>query len=246
MVNDDDLVVKRRPEAGILPAVDPDVRPYRVAPRNRLPPLAKGRSIQRHATTDDGHQPAARLQSQKGLLYVPRPELGSVSVHAAAGRREGRIHDDGVVALFGRQKIVEPFGVERRRLEALEFQKCPPTKVDFIRVHLCAREPCQEGDVAGAGAWFKYDHVTAQRGRFDCYQRLSRRRAELLKVELMLVAPRLNGKACLLRVQLLDCGGGVGHIEVDFLEIDVESGLDGIIGVTRIAGSTSEFLAGQY
>ncbi len=56
------------------------------------------------------------------VIGGPRLERRAASPHATAGRREWRVHYDGVVELVRRKKIVETFGVKRRRrAELLEL-----------------------------------------------------------------------------------------------------------------------------
>ena len=76
--------------------------------------------------------------------------------HAIAGLRERRVHYDGVVELVRRKKIVEAFGVKRRRLESLKRQQAQPTLVDLVCIDIGARQSCQDRDVARARAGFEW------------------------------------------------------------------------------------------
>jgi len=119
-VNHDDLVVERRAELGVRGSVDAQVRPNVVALPDSGPPSPKCGPLQSHPATHDGNQSSTGLEAQQCLLDVPRPEYRAMSPHTTAGRRERRVHYDGVVELVRRKKIVETFGVKRRRLESLK------------------------------------------------------------------------------------------------------------------------------
>jgi hypothetical protein len=119
-VDDDDLVVERGAEAGVLVAVDADVGAHVIAAADFRPPVTKARPIAGHAAAYNGHQASTRLESQEGLLDVAGSEGSAVSGNSASGGREGWVHYDGVIGLFQGEEIVQPFGIECRRLESLQ------------------------------------------------------------------------------------------------------------------------------
>jgi hypothetical protein len=119
-VDDDDLVAERGAEAGVLMAVDADVGTHVIATADFQPPVTKAGPIAGHAAADDGDQAPTRLESQEGLLDVSGSEGSAVSGDSASGGREGWIHDDGMISLFGGKKIIQAFGIECRGLESLQ------------------------------------------------------------------------------------------------------------------------------
>jgi hypothetical protein len=99
-VDDDNLVAERGAEAGVFLAVNADVGTHAIAAADFLPPVTKPGPVAGHAAANDGDQASARIESQEGLLDVAGSEGGAVPVHSAAGGREGRIHDDGMIGFF--------------------------------------------------------------------------------------------------------------------------------------------------
>ena len=245
VVDDDDLVAERGAKAGVLPAVDADVGPHVVAAADLRPPVTKTRPVAGHAAADDGDQASARLEPQEGLLDVAGSEGGAVSVDAAAGGREGRIHHDGVIGLLRGKEIVEAFGVERRRLEPLQAEQFTPAGVDFIGVHVRPEKSGENRDIARSGTRLQDRHPRTEGGRLDDHQCLGRRRAELLELNLRLVASGLEGQPGLLGEKPVDRGGDVAKVNPRPMQIDVQSRLGGVIGVTAVPGRTAENLLGQ-
>ena len=118
-VDDDDLVIERGAKAGVLPAVHPDVGTHAIAALDVDPPVTKPGPVGGHTAAHNGDQASARFESEEGLLDVAGSKRRAVSCNAAAGGRKRRVHDDGMVRVFRRKKIIEAFGVERRGLESL-------------------------------------------------------------------------------------------------------------------------------
>jgi len=99
-VNDDDLVVEFGAEPGVLAAIDADVGTHVIAAADFPPPVTKAGPVVGHAAAHDGDQASARPESQEALLDVAGSEGGAVSCDSAAGGREGRVHDDGMIGFF--------------------------------------------------------------------------------------------------------------------------------------------------
>lgn len=99
VVNDQDLVIEARAETTVGAAIEPKIGADVVAALDALPPGPESRAIGSHPPADDGDEPATWLQAKKGLFDVPRPKCGPMTLDPPAGRREGRVHHDGIEAL---------------------------------------------------------------------------------------------------------------------------------------------------
>jgi hypothetical protein len=119
-VDNNDLVVERGAEAGVLFAVDADIGSHMIAAADLLPPPPKAYPVVGHAATNDGNQPTAAFEPQKSLLDVPCSEGRAMSDDSAPGGRKWWIHYDGMISFVEGEKIVEAFGIECRRLESLQ------------------------------------------------------------------------------------------------------------------------------
>lgn len=244
-VYDDDLVAKRGAEAGVLVAVDADVGTHVIAAADFRPPVTKPGPIAGHAAAHDGNQASARLEPQEGLLDVAGTESGAVPVDSASGRREGRVHHDGMKSVFQGEEIIQTFGIECGGLESLQGEQLTPTWVDFVGVNVCSQKPGENRDIARSGARLQDRHSRAESGHFDDHKGLGRRRAELLKLNLRLVTSGLEGQSGLLGKEFVDRGGDVAKVKTHPVQIDVQSRLGGIIGVTAVPGRTAKNLLGQ-
>jgi hypothetical protein len=245
VINHDDLIVERRPELGILPAVHADIGPHAIALTDRGPPITKSRTIHRHPAADDRDQPTTGLEPQKRLLNVSRSKGGSMSIHSTAGRGKRRVHHNGVVALLGRQKIVQTLGIHRRRLESLKGQQISPARIDFIGFNLGAGQSCEDRDVSRARARFKHIHARTKRRRLHDDQCLGGRRTELLEFDLLLIARRLRGQSLLFSKKPVNCGWRIAEVEADLIQVDVETRFGRIVGIAAVAGCGSEDVMGQ-
>jgi hypothetical protein len=85
MIDDDDLVVERGAEAGVLMAVDADVGAHVIAAADFRPPVTKAGPIAGHAAAHNGDQATTRPESQEALLDVAGSEGGAVSGDPASG-----------------------------------------------------------------------------------------------------------------------------------------------------------------
>ena len=244
-VDDDDLVAELGAEAGVLLAVDADVGTHVIAAADFRPPVTKAGPVGSHAAAHDGDQASARLEPQEGLLDVAGSEGGAVAVDSAAGGREGRVHHDGMIGFFQGEEIVETFSIECRGLESLQGEQLTAAWVDFIGVHVCSKEPGENRNIARSGTRLQDRHSRAECGCFDDDEGLGRRRAELLKLNLRLVTSGLDGQSGLLGEKLVERGGDVAKVKTHPVQIDVESRLGGVIGVTAVPGRTAENLLGQ-
>src|SRR4029079_5908592 len=99
-------------ESGILLAVDADVRAHTVLLINLGPPFRELRAAKGHPAADDRDEAPTRPKTQESLLDVPGPEFGPMAIHAIAGGRERRVHDDRVVALISGKQVVQALGIE--------------------------------------------------------------------------------------------------------------------------------------
>jgi len=187
MIDDNDLVVVARAEAGIDSPIHAEIGPDRVALADRVPPLVDFRPLESELRPNNRHEPAARLEPQERLLDVPGAERTVVSAHPAAGGGKRRVHHHGVIGLLGRQQVIEPLGVESRRLEALQHEQMLAPDVDLIRIHMGPGQAGHDGNVARPCARFQGGHPHAKPCGADHQQCLSMRSAELLKLDLRLV-----------------------------------------------------------
>jgi hypothetical protein len=243
-VDDDDLVIERGAEAGVLVAVDADVGAHVIAAADFRPPVTKPGPIAGHAAAHNGDQASTRLEPQEGLLDVAGSEDGAVSGDSASGGREGWIHYDGMISPFQGEEIVEAFGIECRRLESLQGEQLTPAWVDFVGVYVCSKEPGENRNIAGPGARLQDRHSRAECGCFDDHEGLGGRRAELLKLDLNLVTSGLKGQPGLCGKKFVDRGRDVAKVKTDPVEIDIDARLGGIIGVTAVTGRTAKNLLG--
>jgi hypothetical protein len=238
-VDDDDLVVERGAEAGVLLAVDADVGAHVIAAADFRPPVTKPGPIAGHAAAHNGDQASAGLESQEGLLDVAGSEGRAVSGDSASGGREGWVHYDGMIGLLRGEKIVQAFGIECRRFESLQGEQLTPAWVDFIGVYLCSKEPGENRHIARSGARLQDGHSRAESGCFNDHERLGRGRAELLKLNLGLVTSGLEGQPRLLSEKPVDRGRDIAKVKTHAVQIDVETRLGGVIGVTAVPGRTA-------
>ncbi|MGB7733201.1 MAG: hypothetical protein WBL72_05850 [Thermoguttaceae bacterium] len=110
---------------------------------------------------------------------------------------------------------------------------------------MCPKEPGENRDVARSGARLQDRHSGAQSGCFDDHQCLGRRRAELLKLNLRLVASGLGGQSGLDSEELVERGRDVAKVKTQPVQIDVQSRFGGVIGVAAVSGRTAEDVSGQ-
>ena len=244
-VDDNNLVAELGAEAGVLVAVDADVGAHVIAAADFRPPVTKPGPIAGHAAAHNGDQASTRLEPQEGLLDVAGSEDGAVSGDSASSGREGWVHHDGMISVFQGEEIVESFGIECRRLESLQGEQLTPAWVDFIGVYVCPKEPNESRNIARSGTRLQDRHSRAECGGFDDHEGLGRRRAELLKLDLNLVASGLEGQPGLCGKKFVDCGRDVAKVETHPVQIDVEACLGGVIGVTAVPGRTAKNLLGQ-
>ena len=244
-VDDDDLVIERGAEAGVLVAVDTDVGADVIAAADFRPPVTKPGPIAGHAAAHNGDQASTRLEPQEGLLDVAGSEDGAVSGDSASGGREGWIHYDGMIGFLRGEEIVEAFGIECRRLESLQGEQLTPAWVDFVGVYVCSNEPGENRNIARSGARLQDRHSRVECGCFDDHEGLGRRRAELLKLDLNLVASGLKGQPGLRGKKALDRGRDVAKVKTHPVEIDIDARLGAVIGVTAVTRRTAKNLSGQ-
>ena len=146
-------------------------------------------------------------------------EGGPVSGDPAAGGREGGVHHDGVIGLLRREEVIKTLGIQRRRLESLQGEQLPPAWVDFVGIHVCSKQPGEDRDIARSGTWLQDRHSRAECGCLDDHQGLGRRGAELLKLNLRLVASGLEGQSRLLDEEFVDSRKHVVQINARAVEI---------------------------
>ena len=105
--------------------------------------------------------------------------------------------------------------------------------------------PSENRNIARSGARLQDRHSRAECRCFDDHEGLGRRRAELLKLDLNLVASGLKGQPRLRGEKLIDRGGDLAKVKTHPVQIDVEARLGGVIGVTAVPGRTAKNLLGQ-
>ncbi len=176
---------------------------------------------------------------------MPRTEAGAMTVKPPAGGREGRIHHHRVVTLVGRKQIIKTLGIESRWQEFLQSEELSPSGVDFVCVHEGTGKASQGSYVASAGTGLKHRHTRPQGRGLDDYEGLSRRRAELLIVNLPLVSSRLPWQSGLLSQEPLDCRSRVAKISADSIQVNVEPCFRRIISLAGVTGCISEYLLSQ-
>jgi hypothetical protein len=110
---------------------------------------------------------------------------------------------------------------------------------------VCSQEPSENRDIARSGARLQDAHARAESGYFDDHEGLGGRRAELLKLNLGLVTSGLEGQPGLRSEKPVDRGGDVGKVKTHVVQIDVETRLGGVIGVTAVPRRTAKNLLGQ-
>lgn len=176
---------------------------------------------------------------------MPRPESRLVAGDSAARGGEGRVHHNGIERSRGEQKVVKPFGVDRRGLEALKRQQEPAAGMNLVRLDMASGHSSQRGNVAGAGAWFQHDHAGLDRGGPDNHQCERVRRAELLELDLLIVSPRLTGQSGHLGKEPLDCCRCIGQTWPGTTQVEIEPSFDRVISVAGMAYRGAKYLAGE-
>ncbi len=212
--------------------------------------------------------PGLRRSSPCSTCRAPNavrcPRTRPPGTSPTCGRRERRVHYDGVVKLVRRKKIVETVapascrwagGITgrpaswlcqaRATCESLKRQQAQPTLVDLVCIDLSAGQSCQDCDVARALAGFEHLHSGSKRRRLHEDERLGRRRAELLELDLNLIAFCLPWQSRLLGDEPLNRGAWIAQVKPDALYVDVESGFGGVIRIACASGRRAEYLASQ-
>lgn len=110
---------------------------------------------------------------------------------------------------------------------------------------MCSNEPGENRNIARSGARLQDRHSRAECGCFDDHQRLGRRRAKLLKLNLRLVTSALEGQPGLLGKKPIDRSRDVAKVKTNPVEIDIDARLGGVIGVTGVTRRTAKNLLGQ-
>lgn len=95
---------------------------------------------------------------------------------------------DGVKALGRIKQVVEPLRVMRCDRKAQHGEQFSPAGVDLVRLNRTPDSACEHGEVARPGTRLKHAHSGPNRCRRNKNKRLGGRRAELLKLDLPLVA----------------------------------------------------------
>ena len=170
------------------------------------------------------------------MFDMPGAELRMVTLDAFSCGRERRIHHDRVKALLSRQQVIQALGVQRGRLESLQFQECPPPWVDLVDFDFCAQEACQDGEVARAGTRLQNRHTRTRNGSLDDDEGLRVRRAELLQFDLAMVSRRLWRETLAFTQQQLERGLGVPQWQAGALQVEVEPGFGGVVGIAGVSG----------
>lgn len=176
---------------------------------------------------------------------MPGAKRRPMTLDSTTGRREGRVHHDCMVALVRRQQIIETLRVERCRREPLQGEQLTSAGIDFIGLDVCAGQPREYRDVARTGARLQHLHAGTDRSHYHNHQRERGRRAELLEIDLGLVAPRLPGQTRLLGQELIDGGGHVAEVKADSAQVEIESRFGRIVGVPGVPGGVAEYLLRQ-
>lgn len=233
-------MVERSAELRVGVAIDADVRANAKAALDLSPPRVEFRSVECHALSDNRSQSTTGFEPEQRLFNVPRSKLRVVPMHAATGRREGRIHDDRVVQPIWRQKVIEPFGIDCGRREALYLQEATPTWVDFVRIDSGAGAPCEDGNVARSSARLQDLHAGTHGSRADDQERLRRGRAELLKLDLRRVAASLAGHAALQLGERLHRAGHVEQVKLCPGDANVHPRLRRVVHVPRVTRRMAE------